>query len=124
MHCPTTSADDGPSLRTATTHSAIASRNSNRHPHRPAIPHNYHLPTTHVLRPLAAQSNTFDSFKTSLGNTSTRFARSVASGKGNARLQLGIVLGFVFLFLVFKVFGGSGTPVKVPVAPAEDGFRF
>ena len=72
------------------------------------------------------QSNTFDSFKTSLSNTSTRFARSVASGKGNARLQLGIVLSFVFLFLLFKMWGGSSTstPAKVPTTPVEDGFRF
>ncbi|GAA5995538.1 uncharacterized protein JCM10292_005238 [Rhodotorula paludigena] len=52
---------------------------------------------------LDTTSGAFDSFKTSLSNTSTRFARSVQSGKGGARIQLGIVLGFVFLFLLYKV---------------------
>ena len=89
---------------------------SSNHPRPPSPPSSH--PPSH------SQSNTFDSFKTSLGNTSTRFARSVASGKGNARLQLGIVLAFVFLFLVFKVFGASSAPAKVPTAPVEDGFRW
>ncbi|BGP51043.1 hypothetical protein JCM10450v2_006969 [Rhodotorula kratochvilovae] len=52
---------------------------------------------------LDGTSNAFDSFKTSLSNTSTRFVRSVQSGKGGARIQLGIVAGFVLLFLLYKV---------------------
>ncbi|KAL7342152.1 hypothetical protein BJY59DRAFT_586132 [Rhodotorula toruloides] len=50
----------------------------------------------------SSQSNTFDSFKTSLSNTSTRFARSVQSGKGPGRIQLGIVVAFVLLFFLYK----------------------
>lgn len=57
----------------------------------------------------ALQSNSFDQFKTSLASTSTRFARSVQSGKGNARIQLGIVGGVVVLFLLYKLLGGSGS---------------
>lgn len=60
-------------------------------------------PTTIHSDPCVRQSNAFDSFKTSLGNTSTRFARSVQSGKGGARIQLGIVAAFVLLFLLYKV---------------------
>ncbi|GAA5912069.1 Sft1p [Sporobolomyces salmoneus] len=59
---------------------------------------------------LDSTGNSFDSFKNSLSNTSTRFARSVQSGKGNGRIQLGIVLGFVGLFLLWKLArGGSST---------------
>ncbi|GAA5989983.1 hypothetical protein JCM5350_002356 [Sporobolomyces pararoseus] len=53
---------------------------------------------------LDSTGNSFDSFKTSLTNTSTRFARSVQSGKGNARIQLGIIGGFVMLFVLWKLF--------------------
>ncbi|GAA5907277.1 hypothetical protein JCM5296_000325 [Sporobolomyces johnsonii] len=60
---------------------------------------------------LDSTSNTFDSFKTSLSNTSTRFARSVQSGKGGARIQLGIVGAFVLLFVLYKLFAGRGGTV-------------
>ncbi|KAM0746162.1 hypothetical protein T439DRAFT_360491 [Meredithblackwellia eburnea MCA 4105] len=52
---------------------------------------------------LDGTSSAFDSFKTSLSSTSSRFARSVQSGHGQARLQLGIVLAFVALFLLYKI---------------------
>ncbi|KAL8292452.1 hypothetical protein RQP46_001064 [Phenoliferia psychrophenolica] len=53
---------------------------------------------------LDGTSGTFDSFKTSLSSTSTRFSRNVVSGTGQARLQLGIVMGFVGLFVLYKLF--------------------
>ncbi|KAI5478257.1 hypothetical protein MNV49_005322 [Pseudohyphozyma bogoriensis] len=53
---------------------------------------------------LDGTSNSFDSFRTSLTATSTRFARNVQGNHGQARLQLGIVLGFVGLFFVYKFF--------------------
>ena len=56
---------------------------------------------------VSLQGNSFDSFKTSLGNTTTRFARSVQSGKGGARIQLGIVGGFVMIFVLWKLFRGG-----------------
>ncbi|GAA5883073.1 hypothetical protein JCM16303_006076 [Sporobolomyces ruberrimus] len=58
---------------------------------------------------LDSTGNSFDSFKTSLSNTSTRFARSVQSGKGGARIQLGIVAGFVMLFVLWKLSRGGST---------------
>ncbi|CEQ39421.1 SPOSA6832_00941, partial [Sporobolomyces salmonicolor] len=60
---------------------------------------------------LDGTSNAFDSFKVSLSNTSTRFARSVQSGKGGARIQLGIVGAFVLLFVLYKLFSGRGGTV-------------
>ncbi|GAA6049908.1 hypothetical protein JCM3770_007045 [Rhodotorula araucariae] len=57
---------------------------------------------------LDGTSNAFDSFKSSLSNTSTRFARSVQSGKGGARIQLGIVAAFVLLFVLWKVSTSGG----------------
>ncbi|ORY88191.1 hypothetical protein BCR35DRAFT_301707 [Leucosporidium creatinivorum] len=67
-------------------------------------------------------SNSFDQFKTSLSNTSTRFARSVQSGKGNARTQLGIVGGVVLLFFLYKLFGG-GSSVPSPPQGVEGSGR-
>ncbi|GAA6064580.1 hypothetical protein JCM10212_006464 [Sporobolomyces blumeae] len=57
---------------------------------------------------LDSTGSSFDSFKTSLSNTSTRFARSVQSGKGGARIQLGIVAAFVLLFVLYKLSSRSG----------------
>ncbi|KAK4052835.1 hypothetical protein OIV83_002122 [Microbotryomycetes sp. JL201] len=64
---------------------------------------------------LDGTSQTFDQFKTQLSNTSTRFVRSVQSGKGNGRIQLGIIIAAVCLFLLFKMF--SGGPALPPPAP-------
>ncbi|KAM0786943.1 hypothetical protein ACM66B_002364 [Microbotryomycetes sp. NB124-2] len=61
---------------------------------------------------LDGTSQTFDQFKTQLSNTSTRFVRSVQSGKGNGRIQLGIIVGAVCLFLLYKLFAGG--PSKAP----------
>ncbi|GAA5921143.1 hypothetical protein JCM3775_004108 [Rhodotorula graminis] len=58
---------------------------------------------------LDGTSNAFDSFKTSLSNTSSRFARSVQTGSGAGRIQLGIVAGFVALFLLYKVATRGGS---------------
>ncbi|BGP27092.1 hypothetical protein JCM10295v2_006054 [Rhodotorula toruloides] len=57
---------------------------------------------------LDSTSNTFDSFKSSLANTSTRFARSVQSGKGPGRIQLGIVVAFVLMFFLYKFSSSRG----------------
>ncbi|GAA5820023.1 hypothetical protein JCM11491_000893 [Sporobolomyces phaffii] len=62
---------------------------------------------------LDSTGNSFDSFKTSLANTSTRFARSVQSGKGGARIQLGIVCAFVVLFVLYKL-SSSSSPSPPP----------
>lgn len=56
------------------------------------------------------QGNSFDGFKTSLGNTSNRFVRSVQNNTGQARLQLSIVGGIIALFVLYKLFHSTATP--------------
>ncbi|KDE06513.1 hypothetical protein MVLG_03164 [Microbotryum lychnidis-dioicae p1A1 Lamole] len=73
---------------------------------------------------LDSTNNSFDQFKVSLSNTTGRFARSVQSGKGNGRIQLGIICGFVMLFMVWKFSGSRADKATIPPPTTGTLMRF